>query len=230
MFTGIIERVGVLRTIHPGSHSATLVIDLGELANTVALGDSVAVNGACLTATRVERSLVAFDVISETIALTSLSTTKVGDRVNIERAMPANGRFHGHFVSGHVDGTARLTKKVTSPGQTTLSFGVGEDLAAQMIAKGSIAIDGVSLTLTEVKRAGFSVAIIPHTLSATTLPLRSIGDLLNIEVDQLGKWVKRILSSVVPELAAPEQAENKGITKPSSGVLSPDDLRRYGLG
>ncbi|MDF1665153.1 MAG: riboflavin synthase [Planctomycetota bacterium] len=224
MFTGIIEGLGEIRSITPTGQSYKILIDIGRLVSDVVIGDSIAVNGTCLTVTEIHKTMVAFDVITETVALTSFSMVKVGDRVNIEKSMPANGRFHGHVVAGHVDGTARLIKRVKSPGQTSLTFELSKELTEQMIHKGSITIDGISLTLTEVTKKTFSVALIPHTLLITNLGVRKEGDLVNIEVDQMGKWVRKILSAFIPEVPAP--------TEPTRGIVTPkgmsnEDLGRY---
>ena len=136
--------------------------------------------------------------------------------------MAANGRFHGHIVAGHVDGTGRLVRRVQSPGQTALTFEIGETLARQCITKGSIGIDGVSLTLTEVTATTISVALIPHTLAITSLGFRREGDVVNIEVDQMGKWVRRILSAFVDEVPPPE-----GEGRAPGGLVTPDDLGKY---
>jgi riboflavin synthase len=228
MFTGIIEGLGEIRSITPTGQSYKILIDIGKLAFDVAIGDSIAVNGTCLTATEIHKSGVAFDVITETVTLTSFSMVKVGDKVNIEKSMPANGRFHGHVVAGHVDGTARLIKRVKSPGQTAMTFEIVKELTDQMIHKGSITIDGISLTLTEVTEKTFSVALIPHTLAITNLGVRKEGDLVNVEVDQMGKWVRKILSAFVPGVPAPKDLDLRpGMKTPGSKILSVDDLNRY---
>lgn len=229
MFTGIVEGLGAVTAITPRGAAYKIVIDLRDLARDVAVGDSVAIDGTCLTATELRKSLVSFDVISETVALTSLATLQVGSRVNIERSMAANGRFHGHIVAGHVDGTARIHKIIRGTGQTTISFEASERLTQQMIPKGSITIDGISLTLIEVTKTGFAVALIPHTLKITSLGFKSEGELVNIEVDQMGKWVRRILSNFVPGVPAPPETEREGLIEPPSVLRNLDDLQKYGL-
>jgi len=230
VFTGIIEGLGELQAITPAARSYSLTIELGPLAAELAIGDSVAVNGTCLTATRRQRSRVSFDVIAETVARTNLATLKVGARVNIERSMLAGGRFHGHFVTGHVDGTGRLQRIRRLPEQTVMSFDVNPKLTRQMITKGSIAIDGISLTLSEVTERSFSVCLIPHTLKVTTLGSLSEGALVNVETDQLGKWVRRLLAAHVPGMAAPEGSDEglQGIEE-IGPVLRLEDLHRFGL-
>ncbi|MCA8926068.1 MAG: riboflavin synthase, partial [Planctomycetes bacterium] len=141
----------------------------------------------------------AFEVIRETLELTSLGALKTGSQANVERSMPANGRFHGHIVSGHVDGCGTVSVKREEPGQTWFSVRCPE-LTRYMIHKGSITIDGVSLTLTEVTDEGFSVALIPHTLAVTSLGQRKVGDRVNLEVDAVGKWVWRLLGPQVAGL------------------------------
>lgn len=223
MFTGIVEGLGELRRILPRAASYTYFIDLKELAEGVRIGDSIAVNGVCLTVTSLDRELASFDVITETVARTNFSTLKVGQLLNLERSMPANGRFHGHIVSGHVDGCARLSRVVKSPGQTLLSFSAEAALTEQMIHKGSITIDGISLTLTEVTDSQFSVALIPHTWSVTALSRKREGDLVNIEVDQIGKWVRALLSRFVPGVPPPKT----GSTGLGVQILKPEDLGKY---
>lgn len=211
MFTGIVEAMAEVKAVQQGAGSARIVLDLGEVHEGVRIGDSVAVNGVCLTVVTIEGRQAAFDVITETLKLTSLGALKVGGKANVERSMRADGRFHGHVVSGHVDGTGQVLAKREEPGQTWFSVRCGRELTRYMIHKGSITIDGVSLTLTEVTADGFSVALIPHTLAVTTLGQRVVGDRVNLEVDAVGKWVWRML-------------------EPQLGGLDLDALKRAGFG
>jgi len=164
------------------------------------LGDSVAINGCCLTVVAVEahvetaESLWSFQAGHETLARTNLGRLNVGDAVNLERAMPANGRFGGHIVQGHVDGVGTAAEIVQHGEWADYSFDVPEHLAAQMVEKGSIAVDGVSLTLTKVGKTRFQVMLIPHTLAVTTLGRRKVGDEVNLETDVLAKYVQKLLN------------------------------------
>lgn len=235
MFTGIVEGQGVIESVIPRGQAHRLVLDLGPLAKDVSIGDSVAVDGACLTAVSIHGSRVEFDVIRETVERTAFATMRVKDRVNLERSMRADGRFHGHFVAGHVDGTGRILERRPEPGQVRLTVEVPARLTACMIEKGSIAIDGVSLTLVDIDETRFSVALIPHTLEVTTLGQKAVGGLVNIEVDQLGKWVRRLLSAYVPEAKAPKPAVPMAdgsniIVAPQAALsLTVEDLRRTGF-
>jgi riboflavin synthase len=238
VFTGIIEGQGVVEALLPRGQAHRLVLELGALAGDVRIGDSVAIDGACLTAVSIQGGRVEFDVVRETIERTAFATLRVKDRVNIERSMRADGRFHGHFVAGHVDGTGRLLERRQEPGQVRFVVEVPARLTANMVEKGSVAIDGVSLTLVEVTDTWFSVALIPHTLEVTTLGQKPVGGLVNIEVDQLGKWVRRLLGAYLPPSATGAPAA-EGAARPegSSIILSPhaalgltvEDLRRTGF-
>lgn len=235
MFTGIIEGQGVVEALLPRGQAHRLVLDVGPLAEGIAIGDSVAVDGACLTAVSIQGPRVEFDVIRETVERTAFATLRVKDRVNIERSMRADGRFHGHFVAGHVDGTGRILERRQEPGQVRFAVEVPARLTAFMIEKGSITIDGVSLTLVEVRPTSFAVALIPHTLEVTTLGAKQPGGLVNIEVDQLGKWVRRLLAPHLGEEPAPEpkpaHAEGSSIiVAPKAALgLTVEDLRRTGF-
>lgn len=211
MFTGIVEGLAEVTELRRAAASVRIVLELGELSADVRIGDSIATNGVCLTVVELEGSRAAFDVITETLELTSLGALTVGSQVNVERSMPAGGRFHGHIVSGHVDGTGVVSAKREDPGQTWFSVRCAPELTRYMIHKGSITIDGVSLTLTEVSDTGFSVALIPHTLEVTTLGQRKVGDRVNLEVDAVGKWVWRMLA-------------------PQLGGLDLETLKRAGFG
>lgn len=222
MFTGIVEGMAKVVSIVPHGAAHRLGLDMGALASDVKIGDSVAVDGACLTAVSINAGKVEFDVITETVERTAFATLRVGGRVNVERPMRADARFHGHIVSGHVDGTGRIKVKRRDEGQTWVTVEAPARLTALMIEKGSIAIDGVSLTLTEVEDSHFSVALIPHTLEITSLGLKSVGDLVNLEVDQLGKWVLRLMTAYLPEHARPA-----GDAAPK--IIQPGDALREGL-
>ncbi|MCY2931344.1 MAG: riboflavin synthase [Planctomycetota bacterium] len=198
MFTGIVQHVGVVRAARTTGGGARLTIDLGPLAEGLALGASVAVNGACLTAAAIAGALAEFDVMAETLKATTLGALRGGEAVNLERAMTAEGRFDGHIVQGHVDAVAKVARIDRDRGWVVHLAG-GAELAAQIVRKGSVAVDGVSLTVVDVQAGEFSVALIPTTLEATTLGKLRTGQAVNIETDVIGKYVQRYLQ----QLAAP---------------------------
>ena len=208
MFTGIIEEVGKIDRISRGSRSAHLRISCKDVTEGTKVGDSIAVNGVCLTATAVDGCGFEADVMDETVARTSLATLKAGSRVNLERAMPANGRFGGHIVAGHVDCIGKITSikkeemavvyeiEVTSDADKNTIAGKAATSAGYMryiVEKGSIAIDGISLTVASVSNDSFTVSIIPHTISNTTLADKKSGDIVNLETDIIGKYVEKLL-------------------------------------
>ena len=195
MFTGIIEHLGKVKRIKRQANSATVIVDLGRLSDCVNLGDSIAVNGACLTVTQIKSTEVSFDVSGETLRKTTIGELRVSERVNVERSLKIGGKLGGHFVSGHVDEVGIIRKKEEEKGQCTMWFSVSEGSLRMMIKKGSVAIDGISLTIVDLEDTLFSVAIVPYTLDATTLGLKKVGQEVNIETDMFGKWVKRILTA-----------------------------------
>lgn len=194
MFTGIIEYLGKVKQVKLQASSAIIVVDVGLLSDDVNPGDSIAINGACLTVTQIKDSEVYFDVSTETLSKTTIGGLKTSDNVNIERSLKMGDKLGGHFVTGHVDGVGVINKVENEPGQCTVWFSVSEELTNMMIKKGSVAVDGISLTIVEIRDGLFSVALIPYTLEATTLGFKKAGQKVNIETDMLGKWVKRILT------------------------------------
>lgn len=212
MFTGIIQKVAEVKKVSRGADSAGLLLGLDELADEVEIGDSVAVNGACLTASRIERDEVEFDVGAETMKLTTLGDLRSGSRVNVELALRPDDRLGGHFVQGHVDGTGTVREIQDLPGEWRLKVGVSSDLSQQMVKKGSVAVDGISLTVADLMPDAFEVSVIPHTLAETTLREKRTGDRVNIECDMIGKYVRRLLAT----------------DEESAGSLSVERLRREG--
>ena len=194
MFTGIIEEIGTVRSIRKGSVSASIEIGCSEILEDVKIGDSIAVNGVCLTATALTGSGFTADVMHETLNRSSLGALKAGSHVNLERAMAAGGRFGGHIVSGHIDGTGTIRRLERDENAVWYTIGCGSDLLRYIIEKGSIAIDGISLTVAKVAQDSFSVSIIPHTLSETILAEKKLGDTVNLENDCIGKYVERLLT------------------------------------
>lgn len=194
MFTGIIEEIGTVRAIRKGTVSASMEIGCKDILEDVKIGDSIAVNGVCLTATTLTGSGFTADVMHETLSRSSLGALKPGSHVNLERAMAAGGRFGGHIVSGHIDGTGSIRKLERDENAVWYTISCGPSLLRYIIEKGSIAIDGISLTVAKVDADSFSVSIIPHTLSETILAEKKAGDIVNLENDCIGKYVERLLT------------------------------------
>lgn len=192
MFTGIVEHLGMVLESTQTDTGKRLVIDAGDLTG-IPIGASVSVNGVCLTAVEVSDGRIAVDVIPETLSRTNLGDLAQGSRLNLERAMSAGGRFDGHIVQGHVDGVGTVTA-ITSDGDgTVMTVRVGHEVSRYLVEKGSVTVDGVSLTVAGIEGDSFQVALIPHTLEVTTLGLRSVGDTVNLEVDVLAKYVERLV-------------------------------------
>ena len=193
MFTGIIEAIGNVTEVAPTEGGVCLWIEAPALTRGMAIGNSVAVNGACLTATEVLDGGFSVAAVPETLRRTNLDSLSPGSRVNLERAMPAGGRFEGHFVQGHVDATGKVVSAKNDGEERRLAVQVPKRLRRYVVAKGSITIDGVSLTVVRRKKGRLEVALIPHTLDATTLGLRQRGDRVNLEVDMIAKYVESVL-------------------------------------
>lgn len=194
MFTGIIETVGKVTSVEDAEDRLRLGIDAGSLAE-LPLGASIAVDGVCLTAVAVTGTVIAVDVVAETTARSTLGRLRPGDQVNLERPVAVDGRFDGHLVQGHVDGTGLVTEVRHGATGVLMSVEAPESLTRYIVEKGSIAVDGVSLTVAATEGPVFIVALIPHTLEMTTLGLRRPGDRVNLEVDVLAKYVERLLGS-----------------------------------
>jgi riboflavin synthase len=198
MFTGIVETIGTIEGIEPGADLTRLVVDAKPIVEGVDLGDSVAVNGTCLTVTSIRDGRLSFEAVQETMERTSLGDLKVGSRVNLERAMRAGDRLDGHIVQGHVDGVGTVRQMAQEGNDVRLQIDCDPELADCVVEKGSIAVDGVSLTVAALSPSGFEVALIPHTLEVTTLSDRQPHDRVNLEADVLGKYVKRYLERMLP--------------------------------
>ena len=196
MFTGIIETVGRVTAIEAQGEKTRLAIDAPAVTDALPIGASVAVNGTCLTVVAVSDGRITFEAVRETLDRSSLGDLRVGSQVNLERAMRADGRLDGHIVQGHVDGTGRVRAIECRDDDVRFAVDCDPDFAALLVPKGSIAIDGVSLTLVQVEDAGFDVALIPHTLGATNLADRKPGDRVNLEADVLGKYVQKYLARI----------------------------------
>lgn len=195
MFTGIVEEIGVVEKIQKGRYSAVLTILADKVLEDSKVGDSIAVNGICLTVTSVKSGRFTADVMHETLDRSSLSNIKNGSHVNLERAMQANGRFGGHIVSGHVDGVGRVMR--IRKDDTAIWYTIKADpkVMRYIVEKGSVTIDGISLTVAEVAQDYFSISAIPHTVAQTVLKDRRDGDAVNLETDVIGKYVEKLLAT-----------------------------------
>ena len=191
MFTGIIEEVGKVCAIQKGMKSSKLTIGGQLIFEDLKIGDSVATNGVCLTVTTIEKNSFVADVMNETLERSTLGYLKRGEIVNLERAMPLNGRFGGHIVSGHIDGTGKIIGIKKEDHAVWYTVQTEEKLMRYIIEKGSIAIDGISLTVAKVGSNNFSVSVIPHTSKVTSLSQKGIGALVNLENDMIGKYIER---------------------------------------
>ncbi len=206
MFTGIIEETGTVEAIVRGAKSCRLTIRADKIFDDLSLGDSVAVNGVCLTADEIRKPVFVADVMAETVRRTNIDRLVPGSRVNLERAMRRGGRFGGHIVAGHIDGTGTIVSMVREDNAVWVTVTAGSEILRYIIEKGSVALDGISLTVAEVGTDRFSVSVIPHTAAETTLLSRRTGDRLNIECDMIGKYVEKFVSGesrgITPELLA----------------------------
>lgn len=191
MFTGIIKEIGKIRNIRQNGNTLSLEITSNSVVGGICIGDSVAVNGVCLTVTGKDKSSLSFDVMAETVRRSTLAGLNNGDAVNLEGSIRADGAFGGHFVQGHVDCAGRVRHISKSAGTFSMEIEVPEGFDSLYVDKGSVALDGVSLTIGECGRNGFSVHIIPHTLKETTLGLKRAGDKINVEFDIIGKYAAK---------------------------------------
>jgi len=195
MFTGIIEEIGTIKSIKNGATSANLAIAANQIFSDLKLGNSVATNGVCLTVTKISGNIFYADIMNETLSKSNLGNFHTGSLVNLERAMPADGRFGGHIVSGHIDGVGKICSITKDDIAIWYKISADKAIMRYVVAKGSIAIDGISLTVAAVERNDFAVSIIPHTLSQTTLKNKRIGDTVNLENDIIGKYIEKFLST-----------------------------------
>ena len=195
MFTGIIEETGTVESIHPGDKSIRLTLKLRKTGGGLKVGDSLAVNGCCLTVAELtakgRAKTAQFDLLNETWDLTNLQHCRAGSLVNLERSLEAGGRLGGHFVTGHIDGTGKIITWEKTGDDHQLQIAAPEDVMRYVIHKGSIAVDGISLTVAAVEKESFKIWIIPHTFESTALSERAVGDAVNLEADMLGKYVER---------------------------------------
>jgi len=195
MFTGLIETVGKVTAIARRGNAAGLKVASALPVEEIRVGDSIAVNGVCLTVTSISGTIVSFDISPETLERSALAGVRAETPVNLERALRLSDRLGGHLVSGHIDCVATIAQRCEVSGNIRISFNLPPEWARYLVEKGSVAIDGISLTVNSVSADGFTVNVIPHTSGQTTLRLKTIGDPVNIEVDILAKYVERLLSS-----------------------------------
>ena len=191
MFTGIIEEEGYIEHITEGAKSCRLKIRADKIFDDLKIGDSVAVNGVCLTACEIRKPYFTADVMAETMRKTAIGALVKGSKVNLERAMQLGGRFGGHIVSGHIDGTGTVIDMVREDNAVLVTISASPDIMEYIVMKGSVALDGISLTVADVKNDRFMVSVIPHTASQTTILGKRAGDRINIECDVIGKYVKQ---------------------------------------
>ena len=210
MFTGIIEEIGHVNEIKNAASSAVLKITEKKVLEGTKLGDSIAVNGVCLTVTGIHGGTFTADVMHETLNRSSLGNLKRGSTVNLERAMAADGRFGGHIVSGHIDGTGKIADIKKDDNAVWYRIKTDSRIIRYIVEKGSIAIDGISLTVAGLDNESFSVSVIPHTAASTTLSLKKNGDVVNLENDVVGKYIERFLTY---DDGKPETQSGKGITR-----------------
>ncbi len=195
MFTGIIEETGVVRSIKKGAKSAVIIIEGKKVIEDTRIGDSISVNGVCLTVTSISPPCFMADVMNETLTRSSFGALRNGSKVNLERAMPLNGRFGGHMVAGHIDGTGKITAITNEDISVLITVKTTPAIMYYMIEKGSIAIDGISLTIAKVfpKKDSFCVSVIPQTMKETVLSEKRIGTVVNLENDMVGKYVEKFV-------------------------------------
>lgn len=207
MFTGIVEEKGKVISLKKSDKSCVLEIAANVVTQQLAIGDSVAVNGVCLTMVFVGKTSFCADVMNQTLKMSSLGSLKTGDSVNLERAMPANGRFGGHIVSGHIDGVGEIISVKPDANAIWYTVSAAPELMRYIVDKGSVALDGISLTVARVNETSFSVSVIPHTAKMTVLGDKRTGDKVNIENDIIAKYIEKL---TMPPIA--QKAEKSGIT------------------
>lgn len=194
MFTGIIVEMGEIISLKRKTGGASLSLKSEDVARDAKIGDSISINGVCLTAVEAKGGVITFDLSDETLRSTNLGQLKSGDRVNLEPSLRPDSKLGGHFVTGHVDGVGRIRSKTIMGNAFKIEVGVGKDMMDFLVEKGSVAVDGISLTVVDILKDGFTVVIIPHTARLTTMGFKGPGDTVNIEVDILGKYVARFLN------------------------------------
>lgn len=234
MFTGIVEETGTVRNLDLAGSSGELQIRADKVLAGTRVGDSIAVNGVCLTVTRLTPEGFTADVMAETVRRSSLGQLRAGDRVNLERAMAADGRFGGHIVAGHIDGVGTIRAAVPEGNAVWITIDAPPQILRYIVEKGSIAIDGISLTVAYVDESVFKVSVIPHTAAETTLLSKKAGDIVNLENDIVGKYIEKLMRPVSAYYADPAAGSGKGAcgakdrAAPSSSYTL-EDLRDMGF-
>ena len=221
MFTGIIEGLGTIVGIGSAGQGKRFAIESDFHLDGTKVGDSIAVNGACLTAVMIQGKRFEVDVAPETLAKTTFPKAMVGERINLERALRLSDRLDGHLVSGHIDGKGTLHQKTTLGNAVIVSIGVPESLSRYMIPKGSVAVDGISLTINKVQKDGFEVSVIPHTGGMTTIGFKKPGAMVNVETDMIGKYVERFISQ--------KPNQNKENKSADNSVINMEFLQKSGF-
>ena len=219
MFTGIIEGLGSIIQIAKSDYGMRLTVESDFILDEVKIGDSMSVNGACLTVIKIEGKRFQADVSPETLEKTNFKKTKIGERVNLERALRFSDRINGHLVTGHIDGTAIVKSRRETGNAIIFSFEISRSLTGYIIKKGSIAIDGISLTINNCDENNFEVSIIPHTAGLTTIGFKKAGDKVNIETDIIGKYVERFVAGIA----------EKNTKEKSSSILDKEYLAKMGF-
>ena len=209
VFTGLIEEIGTVRSLAQGT-VGRLVVASGRIAGDVAIGDSVAVNGACLTVTSINGGEIAFDAVPETLSRTTIGDLRPGDKVNLESSLRVGAPIGGHFVLGHVDGVGVIESSRPLGESQVIRISAPGEVLRYVVEKGSIAVDGISLTVVSCDRSGITIAVIPHTLEATTLHSKRAGDKVNLEADILGKYVEKLLGHLGPGRVTEETLRDAG--------------------
>jgi len=197
MFTGLIEMLCIVKSVRHTASAMQLTVDLGKLADETKVGDSIAINGTCLTVAQLTANVAVFDVSPETLRKSALGKLKAGSQVNVERAVKAGDRLGGHIVAGHIDGTATIAAVHKQDKVWNIKFSAPSELLDQMVVKGSVAVDGISLTIASLDKGSFGAAIIPETLKKTTLGKTKIGDSVNVETDVIVKIIKKQLENML---------------------------------
>ena len=226
MFTGIVEEIGRIKAVAPGAKSSVLTIEGDVIFSDLKIGDSVAVNGVCLTATTIQGNTFTADVMHETLDRSGLGKLSAGSAVNLERAMAADGRFGGHIVSGHIDGTGVITGLRQDDNAVWYTIQCEPQILRYIVEKGSITIDGISLTVAKVTQKDFSVSIIPHTAKVTILGSKRQGDQVNLENDIIGKYVEKLMQ---PSDDIANKRQSAGTKESKGGGLTLEFLQENGF-
>lgn len=229
MFTGIVEEMGTIHSITMGEHSAVLTIEASIVLQGTKIGDSIAVNGVCLTVTGIQGRCFSADVMAETLRRSSLGSLHKGSRVNLERAMAADGRFGGHMVAGHIDGTGAIISMKREDNAVWVEVGASEKILRYIIEKGSVAIDGISLTVAKLTDKSFSVSVIPHTGQETTLLAKKTGDVVNLENDLVGKYVERLLGMGGIQKGQDDNSTGNDTVRAARSGITREMLAKFGF-